>query len=370
MSLYIGLMSGTSVDSIDAVLADFTAASPHLLHALNHPWPAELRATLLSLSQQDCTGIRLQQLATLNQHIALTYSDAVYALLQQAAVTAKDITAIGDAGQTICHQPQQQFPYTWQVGEPNILAERTGIPVVADFRRRDMAAGGQGAPLATAFHHAWLRSDTENRVVVNIGGIANITVLSADPQQAVIGFDTGPGNGLLDAWSKQERDVAFDQDAQWAHEGKVQLDLLQRLLSDEYFTLPAPKTTGRDYFNLTWLAPHLAAKNYAAVDVQATLVQLTIDSIVQAVNVYQPQTLLVCGGGIHNPLLMQGLAQCLSSCRVVSTTEYGIDPDWVEALCFAWLAQQRLLGKTGNLSSVTGAHRPVVLGAIYWAGEV
>jgi anhydro-N-acetylmuramic acid kinase len=226
-----------------------------------------------------------------------------------------------------------------------------------------MAAGGQGAPLAPAFHQAVFYHAQEHRIVLNIGGIANITVLPTD--NTVIGFDTGPGNALLDAFIQQQQGVKMDVQGAWAQRGQVQVELLKRLLGDPYFSLPAPKSTGRDYFNLDWLQSHLTEQSFRPEAIQATLCQLTIDTIVQAVEPYHPQRLLVCGGGVHNPVLMNGLTQKLPYCQVESTLAHGIDPDWVEAMCFAWLAKQRLEGQPGNLPTVTGARQAVVLGGIY-----
>jgi anhydro-N-acetylmuramic acid kinase len=284
-------------------------------------------------------------------------------MLLKNSISQQNIYAIGSPGQTLYHHPNGNPPYTWQLGDPNIVAQMTGITTVADFRRRDIAAGGQGAPLAPAFHNAYMRSFEENRGVLNIGGIANLTVLPADKEQPIVGFDTGPGNALLDAFAYQQQHMRIDKDGSWAASGKVHADLLKDMLADEYFARLAPKSTGRDYFNLEWLSYHTLGLSLPPEDVQATLCQLTIDSISQAVATYDIQRLLVCGGGVHNSLLMKGLD--IPNCVVESTEAIGVNPDLVEAICFAWLAQQRLNKQPINLPSITGASQAVVLGGVY-----
>jgi anhydro-N-acetylmuramic acid kinase len=250
-----------------------------------------------------------------------------------------------------------------QIGNPAIIAERTGITTVADFRRRDLAAGGQGAPLVPAFHEALFRSVERHRIVLNIGGIANITCLPSHPDETVTGFDTGPGNCLMDAWVRQQTGQAMDENGHFAARGEVSPALLERLLADDYFRQPPPKSTGTDYFSLDWLTARLPAEPIAAADVQATLLELTARSIAAAID-QRTQQVLVCGGGVHNPLLMQRLDELLP-CPVVSTAVAGLSPDWVEAAAFAWLARQALAGQAGNLPAVTGAAGPRILGAIY-----
>lgn len=365
MSLFVGLMSGTSIDSIDAVLVEFNQAKI-IVHATHcHPWPLSLRNALLHLTQYTREHSTLHEIATLDVQVGELFGQAVLTLLEKAQVPHHQIHAIGSAGQTIYHSPSTHPPYTWQIGDPNVIVQMTGIPTIADFRRRDMAAGGQGAPLAPAFHQAWLRSSQENRVVLNIGGISNITVLPAEAHLLPIGFDTGPGNALLDAYCFQQRQIHLDENGAWAAQGQVCSSLLEKLLMDAYFSKPAPKSTGRDYFNLEWLAPHISQYSLPAEDIQATLCQLTIESIVRSVLPHRPQRLLVCGGGAHHPLLMAGLAKRLPHCTVESTSAYGIEPDWVEAVSFAWFAKQRIDLQTSNLPSVTGAKQATILGSIY-----
>ncbi len=365
MKLFVGLMSGTSIDAIDAVLVEFTTTNLQLKAVHSHPWPSSLRDPLLMLSQHQQGQSTLDEIAYLDIKTGELFAQATLTLLEKTSVAPDQINAIGSPGQTLYHHPNGNIPYTWQLGDPNVIAQLTGITTVADFRRRDVAAGGQGAPLTPAFHNALLRSSQEDRVVVNIGGIANITVLPANPNSPVIGFDTGPGNALLDAHIYQQQQLSLDKQGNWAATGQVQAALLETLLSDSYFSRLAPKTTGRDYFNLDWLTRYTASYSYRSKDVQATLAQLTIISIAQAVLPYHPQRLLVCGGGVHNSLLMNGLAQQLPYCQVESTSTLGIDPDWVEAVTFAWLAKQRLEQQPSNLPSVTGARQAVILGSIF-----
>lgn len=364
MEYYIGVLSGTSADSIDAVLADFGSVHPRLLARHSHPWPAPLRTEILALSQSAAPVVPAR-LAQLDVACGEIFAAAILALLQQSGIQAAQVRAVGSHGQTLYHAPEGEFPYTWQIGNPNVIAERTGIATVADFRRRDVAAGGQGAPLVPAFHHAVFASPTENRVVLNLGGIANVTLLPAGLEHPVTGFDCGPANALLDAWAQRHLQQPFDAGGTWAASGNSHPALLERLLQDPYFAKPPPKTTGRDYFNLDWLEPHLTDAAYAPVDIQATLSALTVTTVSRALGNFAPQALLVCGGGVHNTRLLNGLRKALPRCRVDSTVAWGLDPDWVEALCFAWLAKQRLARRPGNLPGVTGAAGPRILGGIY-----
>ncbi|MGD8547526.1 MAG: anhydro-N-acetylmuramic acid kinase [Thiohalophilus sp.] len=363
---YIGLISGTSMDNVDAVLVDLSSR-PALLAHHSCPIDDSLRHRLYQL--QTPGNDEISHCMRLDVELGRLFAAAVTDLLAQSGIAANQVRAIGSHGQTIRHYPGGETPSTLQLGDPNIIAEQTGITTVADFRRRDMAAGGQGAPLVPAFHAGVFRHEQQDRVILNIGGIANITVLPSDPQQSVSGFDTGPGNGLMDAWIHQHYSQAFDRDGEWAASGGVHPGLLERLLHDPYFALPAPKSTGREYFNLPWLQPILDAfPNLAARDVQTTLCELTARSIADAIQQYAESTdeVLVCGGGVHNKYLMQRLAELLTPARVGVTTEGGLDPDWVEATAFAWLAKQSLEHQPGNLPSVTGASHPVVLGGVYY----
>lgn len=362
---FIGLMSGTSIDAIDVVLVEFKDSEIQLQATYTHPWPTTLRNNLLTLSQQPSEKISLQTVASLDILTAQVFSEAVLALLAQTQIIATMVDAIGSPGQTLHHCPYNETPYTWQLGDPNIIAQLTQIPTVADFRRRDLANGGQGAPLTPAFHKALFCSSQETRCILNIGGITNLTVLPVADDRPILGFDIGPGNALIDAHINQHRQLPMDADGTWAVGGHICTPLLEALLTDPYFSRPPPKSTGRDYFNLDWLTRYTAHFELSAQDIQATLCQLTIESIVQTIQKYMPQRVLICGGGAHNPLFMTGLAQKLPFCHVESTTHYGVVPDWVEAMSFAWFAKQRLAEQPSDLSSITGAKQAVVLGGLY-----
>jgi len=367
MQLFVGLMSGTSMDAVDAVCVDFAGKFPRLLATHVHGISEDIRDGVLSIA----TGMshNLNQLAMLDVRMGELFAEAALTVIEMAKEKPSSIQAIGSHGQTVIHQPRGHWPYTTQIGDPNIIAERTGVTTVADFRRRDMAVGGQGAPLVPAFHHAVFSSSQINRLVVNIGGMANITVLPQDKNTPVVGFDTGPGNVLLDAWATLHRGTPMDEGGCWAAQGKVHSELLRELLQDDFFLLPPPKSTGRDRFNLVWIKERLARipVHLPPEDVQRTLCELTVASVSVAINQYSsaPREVLVCGGGVHNPVIMQGLSQALPDNPVHSTERYGLQPDWVEAVTFAWLAGRTLAGLPGNLPSVTGARRSVVLGAIY-----
>jgi anhydro-N-acetylmuramic acid kinase len=365
--LYIGLMSGTSVDAVDSVLVEFDDHRPSILKTRTEKFPAQLQTRLQDLIQQQQT--RLKDLAELDHEIAVIYTLAVKKLLQLANISANKITAIGAHGQTIFHHPDGEHPNSLQIGDPSFLAEHTGIDVVADFRRHDMAAGGQGAPLAPAFHAYVFRDPQINRVILNLGGIANVTILLASEDKPVLGFDTGPANTLLDQWASRHLENNYDENGEWARSGTINTELLKRMLDDDYFAKKPPKSTGREYFNLAWLENFNLA-DHAVEDIQATLCALTARSIARAVNDYANETteLYACGGGVHNTFLMQQLEQALPGIKVTSTEALGLSPDWIEAAAFAWLARQTISNATGNIVSVTGAKRAVPLGGIYRAG--
>lgn len=359
-------MSGTSVDGVDAALAELDETPPRVLAAETFPYPEELRDRLLAVGQGE--PISLDALGQLDVEVGKTFAGAASALIAKANLAATEVRAIGSHGQTLAHAPQAPHPYTFQIGDPNVIAERTGITTVADFRRRDVAAGGQGAPLVPAFHAALFRSPDENRVVVNIGGIANITLLPAGAGE-VSGFDTGPGNGLMDTWMQRQLGRAYDADGDWARSGRMHAGLLDALLADEYFARRPPKSTGRDYFHVRWLSERLKlfTRRIEPENVQATLAEFTARTIADAIEAEMPHAarVLVCGGGAYNGYLMERLAALLAPADVTTTAAYGLAPEWVEAVAFAWLAKQTLAGKPGNLPSVTGAGRPVILGGIY-----
>ena len=361
MPLYIGVMSGTSLDGLDIALID-QDQRPKLLATLYRPMPEQLRSDLLAL----CTSgdDELARAAIVEQRWVELAAAGINELLQQQNLTAQQIRAIGSHGQTVRHEPARGF--TIQIGNPALLAELTGICVVGDFRRRDVAAGGQGAPLVPAFHHDLFGNSQRRVAVLNVGGFSNLSLLS--PGQEVLGFDSGPGNVLLDAWIQYCHGLTYDRNGAWAASGKVDVELLSRLLSDPFFATQGPKSTGRELFNLEWLLAHLhGSSRLANEDVQATLVELTAHSIVSALRNAQAHTdvLLVCGGGAHNACLMKRLSEMLPETEVSSTAAAGVDPDWVEAMAFAWLAHCALENIPGNRPSVTGAKGLRVLGAIY-----
>ena len=362
-SLYLGLISGTSADGIDAALVRF---EPHceLVFGRTYPWDESLRARLIALGQGG-EATSLDELGALDTTLARAFADAALQATRDAGLTPGQVHAIGSHGQTIRHRPEGKAPFTWQMGDGNVIAERSGITTVADFRRRDVAAGGHGAPLMPAFHAALLSSTEEDRAVLNLGGIGNFTLL---PKQGVVrGFDTGPANALLDAWCERHTGQAYDHDGAFAASGMVDEPLLARLLDDPWFALPPPKSTGREQFHLHWLEARLAGAALPQADVQATLLELSAATIANALRATQPETVrvLVCGGGVRNPRLMARLSARLPGACVESTAAHGLDPDYVEAMGFAWLARETLAGRPGNLPSVTGAKGPRVLGTLY-----
>ncbi|MFO1495806.1 MAG: anhydro-N-acetylmuramic acid kinase [Lysobacterales bacterium] len=369
--LYLGLISGTSADGIDVALVRFDP-TPALLAAATYPYAESLRARVLALMTAE--QLNVDDYGSLDAEVGEAFASAALALLAQAQVRPAEVRALGSHGQTVRHRPWIEHPFTLQIGDPNRIAERTGIRTVADFRRRDIAAGGQGAPLVCALHAA-LFGGSEARAILNLGGIANYTLLA--PDAPVRGFDTGPANCLLDAWAQRHLGQARDEGGAFAASGRVIDGLLQQLLSDPYFTRPIPKSTGREHFHLAWLDAQLAHWQAAgaaasAADVQATLLALSAHSIADALAQHAPDTtrVIACGGGVHNGALMQQLAQTLPQrlqhpCALESTAQHGLAPDFVEATAFAWLARQTLAAQPGNCVAVTGARGPRVLGAIY-----
>lgn len=366
--LFLGLISGTSVDAIDAALVEFRAA-PRVLHALALPYPPQLRERILALVHGGPdASVPLDELGAIDVEVARAFAHAARTLLLQAGVAPGAVTAIGSHGQTVRHRPRADVPFTLQLGDPSTLAELTSITTVADFRRRDVAAGGEGAPLVPAFHAAALHSPHESRAVLNLGGIANLTLLPAAGDAT--GFDTGPANALLDAWNARHRGQMRDERGAFARSGRVVAPLLDALLDDPYFARPAPKSTGREYFDLHWLDARLGAALHAeAADVQATLAELTARSVARALRGAMPgcARVIACGGGVHNEFLFGRLAAALGSDGVPLETSaaHGLDPDYVEAMAFAWLARETLAQRPGNLPRVTGAAGPRVLGGIY-----
>lgn len=362
---YIGLISGTSMDGADAALVEFRDGLPRLVAALTLPYPQDLRADV-GRAADPRARLDAGGYGSLDARLGDHFARAALAVLEAAGGSPENVRAIGSHGQTVAHDAGAEPAYSVQLGDPNRIAERTGITTVADFRRRDLAAGGQGAPLMCAFHAAALREPGRRVAVLNVGGIANLTLLPAG-DEPVSGFDSGPGNCLLDQWARRHLGREFDRGGAWAASGRVDAALLERLLDEPYFRAPMPKSTGTQYFGEGWLEPRLAGSRAGPEDVAATLVALTAATVKRALEEagFIPERLLVCGGGAHNEALMQALRDALPASAVATTAGAGMDPDWVEAAGFAWLARQALAGRPGNLPSVTGATGPRVLGAVY-----
>lgn len=360
-SIYLGLMSGTSMDSMDGALVDFSANTPRLLATRTKPFDPSLRQQLLELCQTPAHPA----LGLLDQQLGEQFAQLALELLKQTGIDVEQVRAIGSHGQTVFHQPPAngQNGFSVQIADPNVIAYRTGITTVADFRRRDMAAGGQGAPLVPAFHRAVFHAANRDRIIVNLGGMANITILPASGK--VTGFDTGPGNVLLDGWINRHLNKPYDENGQWAASGNINQELLDRWLREPYFHRAPPKSTGRELFNMEWLDRHIDSALKPA-DVQATLTALTARSIADAIasHASSTQEIFVCGGGAHNTQLIKQLG-AYTRLPVESTSALGMNPQWVEAVAFAWLAKQAMEGKTGNLPEVTGARHAVTLGGIY-----
>ncbi|MDF2182286.1 anhydro-N-acetylmuramic acid kinase [Neptuniibacter sp. CAU 1671] len=361
--LYIGLMSGTSVDGIDAALVQFEP-SFKLLSAHCGQYPDTLRAEILNLCQPAANEV--QRIAQIDGVIADCFANAASELI--TSNNRHLIKAIGSHGQTVRHHPE--LGYSMQIGDPSRIAERTGVTTVGQFRQRDLAAGGQGAPLVPAFHAALFRKPDAERFILNIGGMANITHLPGNPKSPVTGFDTGPGNVLLDGWIEKHLQQPFDLDGQWAASGDRIETLLQRLMDEPFFAAAAPKSTGRERFNLAWLESQLSDEfsTSAPQDVQATLLALTAKSTADAIKKQSQQPdfeVYICGGGARNSALINAIKAELPEHKVALTSELGLDPDWVEAAAFAWLAWRCLSQQSGNLPEVTGAEGPRILGAIY-----
>lgn len=365
--LYIGLMSGTSLDGIDAGLVEFDGDNIKLLGFEYQPFSSSIRNEIQKLSQAD-SPVLLSQYGSIDTQLGSLFAQASNNLLKKTNVSSSDITAIGSHGQTIYHAPEMATAFSLQIGDPNIIAEETGITTVADFRRRDIAVGGHGAPLVPAFHQAIFSQifdlTQENITIVNIGGIANITHLSANK---TIGFDTGPGNTLMDFWIQKNLDMAYDKNGSWAKTGKANPELVETLKQDPYFKLAPPKSTGKEYFSPSWLNKKISqSSNCSSKDIQASLCRLTAETITEAIQQRAPLTnhTLICGGGMHNDHLIELIRNNLTH-PASSTAEFGINPDHVEAMAFAWLARQTINNLSGNLMDVTGAKSPVILGGIY-----
>ena len=363
---YIGLMSGTSVDGVDCALVQFDGDYPKLIATHSEPIESGLREDILRL----CSGknIDLELYGNTDVAIGQLFAQAALTLLENEDIERTAVRAIGSHGQTVFHHPEGDTRFSLQIGDPNSIAHLSGITTIADFRRRDMAAGGEGAPLAPLLHRKCFQSASTDRVVLNVGGIANITVLNKDG--TCLAFDTGPANVLMDYWIAKHQQKNYDKNGDWAASGKIIQPLLKLLLNEPYFSKVAPKSTGRELFNGFWLEEklHKLGQELTIADVQATLLRFTIDSIANEIReAAQPTEVYVCGGGTHNNAFMAGLQDRLRDCNVLSTAKLGIDPDWVEAIAFAWLAKQTSEGRSIDTSPFTGAAKAIVLGGIYKA---
>jgi anhydro-N-acetylmuramic acid kinase len=368
-NLYIGINSGTSMDSIDTVL--FDANLHKLLFAITTEFPPLVRSRLLQIiAKERCI---LDEIGELDAILGIEFAKCANNLLDKAHYKVDDIAAIGVHGQTLYHSPKSEYPFTWQIGDPNRVAAITGITTVADFRRMDVALGGQGAPLLPSFHAMLFSNKSENRVVLNLGGISNITVLGSS-SDTILGMDCGPANCLLDSWIEHNTGYGFDNEGQWARSGKVDRNLLSLMLNDPYFSLPYPKSTGREYFNQQWIDGYIwkTANKPSTSDVQRTLTELTVISIQKAINSLQPGTdrLIICGGGTKNTFLIERLKQQLKGVTIENTLAYNIDPQHIEPSAFAWFAHCALNGIPINLPSVTGASRRAISGAIYQPNKI
>lgn len=360
MAYYLGLLSGTSMDGVDAAIVDFSNEKPAIIATHQKPYRRTLHQQIQQLIQQPH---RLADYGACDAALGECFADAANTVLQNSGLDKQQVRAIGSHGQSVWHAPTHEHPFSLQIGCPARIAVRTGITTIADFRRADIAHGGQGAPLVPAFHQAIFSNSNETRAVINLGGIANITVLA--PDNTVIGYDTGPANILLDHNARQHFNQPYDKNGAIAAQGQINQLLLQALLSDDYFAESAPKSTGPEHFNSDWLAPYLHDHILPPQDQQATLTALTAHSVALEIQRSHATRALLCGGGVHNTTLVNMLVAQLPDVAIETTTTHGIDPDWVEAAAFAWLAKQTLAQQPGNLPSVTGANQAAILGAIY-----
>ena len=361
-ALYLGMISGTSRDGADAALVHFRGDRAELLHAICEPYPPALRHdvdALILAGERPPEG----RAASLDELLGRFFARVANQLMEQAGVERRDVRVIGSHGQTVWHDPGARHAVSIQLGNGPLISRATGVTTVSDFRRADLVAGGQGAPLAPLLHRVLLGSDTENRAVVNIGGIANLTML--EQRKVTAGFDTGPGNCLMDAWIKSNRQVPFDREGEWADSGSVDQSLLEDLLSEPYLQTTPPKSTGLELFNPRWLERHLGERSISPENVQATLAELTARTIAEAVQPFRVERVILCGGGVHNRHLVSRIAHHLPGIAVESSAAHGVDPDWVEAILFAWLARERIEGREQDTGAITGARRPVLLGRVY-----
>jgi anhydro-N-acetylmuramic acid kinase len=368
--LYLGLMSGTSLDGVDAALVELGPERCELLAAATTPYPDSLRERVRTLIED--RRAPLEGLGSLDVSLGRFFAECALGLIQRGGRERGDIVAIGHSGHTVFHQPASPDPFTMQLGDANVVAACTGISTVADFRGMDVALGGQGAPLVPAFHRWRFATPGEVRVIINIGGIANLTRLH--PQDPLVGFDSGPGNALMDGWCRRCKGEPFDRGGDWARSGKMDAALLERFRADAYFARRPPKSTGVEHFDMAWIERRLDAMDepVADEDVQATLLELTASTIADAVITVSPdiKRAVLCGGGAHNTALVARLSRLLPAASVDSSAAHGIEPEWVEAVAFAWLARARLRREPGNVPTVTGARQEAVLGALYSSGGV
>jgi anhydro-N-acetylmuramic acid kinase len=364
---YVGTLSGTSADGIDAVLVDFAEKKLKLIAAKTYPMPDAVRSEIRALSTP--TDNEIERLGRLDITLGRLIAEAVNELLAESGVPASEVIAIGSHGQTLRHRPDADPPFTLQIGDPNSIAVRTGITTIADFRRMDMALGGQGAPLAPIFHDAHFRQEGLDIAILNLGGIANLTLLPGDLTGVVTGFDTGPGNCLMDDWILHIKGLQYDNNGTWAASGSPCPDLVAAWLSDDFFQLPPPKSSGREKFNTRWILETPGISEYAPEDVQASLVELTVSSISNDLEQLFDccSVLLICGGGAHNPVLMDYLVRRLDGLNINSTAGYGVPPDWVEGCAFAYLARANLTDQKPSLQKITGATHIVPIGIRYRA---
>ncbi len=365
-ALYLGTMTGTSLDGIDVALIDCSHKVPQFIQAHHYEYPAAIRQKLLNHLAAE--SISLTELNALDTEIGQVIAASCNNFLTRVNVPATNILAIGMHGQTICHTPNHQYPNSLQIGNPNVVCQATGIDTVSDFRRADIAQGGQGAPLVPAFHQAIFQTQTENRLIINIGGIANLTYLPRGPNQPIEGFDIGPGNALMDAWIYLHSNLEYDDMGQVAAQGNVDNDLLNTFLADPFFNLPAPKSTGKEHFNLKWVHQGINGQAFPLETVQATLCELTAVSIARACQMYPSDSAIyLCGGGTKNQYLVTRLQRHLATQKINTTSELGFNPQWIEASAFAWLAQCRIEAINTSSHTITGATKATHLGALYLA---
>jgi len=363
MSKYIGVMSGTSLDGVDAVLVSIKNDNVEVIKSVSHDFPSDLVNDLKRLLEEGI--ISLQKLGEINYRLGLVYANCVNDLILKAGINSDEVTAIGCHGQTVFHDPRSKYPFSMQLGDGNVLAVKTGVDAIMDFRGMDIAFGGEGAPLTPAFHQEFFKEQNENRVILNLGGIANVTVLNEDK---ILGFDTGPANCLIDLWIQNELGKQFDKNGDWARSGNIHSELLTHFMNEDYFKLKAPKSTGKELFNLEWIKEKLVDfPNISNKDVQATITELTARSIAEAIHLYASNidAMYICGGGAFNLYLRERLSHYMPKIKISTTSDLGIPEQLVEAVAFAWLAHQRVNELSGNLPSVTGSGNTAILGCVY-----